>query len=113
MGDPTIMGHGEYDAAAGRLYVTQDQFDEIKKLIPAADLDPIPTGRIGAPLPSVTVVVSVQCLRCGRFRKPGEVDYNPLQVIAGQRSLGWYSGDDGEICGACMSSLMAFGNGRR
>jgi len=32
-------------------------------------------------------------------------DYNPIQAITGQ-SLGWYSGDDGEVCPECMTSTM-------
>ena len=32
-------------------------------------------------------------------------DYNPLQVITRQ-PLGWYSGDDGELCPECMTKTM-------
>jgi hypothetical protein len=32
-------------------------------------------------------------------------DYNPLQVITGQ-PLGWYSGDDGEVCPECMTATI-------
>lgn len=44
------------------------------------------------------------CSICQRARTMGEgahkmdaYDYNPMQVITGQ-PLGWYSGDDGEVC---------------
>lgn len=32
-------------------------------------------------------------------------DYNPIQVVTGQR-LGWYSADDGEMCPECMARLL-------
>lgn len=47
-----------------------------------------------------------KCIVCGRERTLGGVgsehpmdayDYNPLQVVTNS-SLGWYSGDDGEMC---------------
>lgn len=44
------------------------------------------------------------CSMCRRERTLGlgehrmdAYDYSPIQVISGQ-SLGWYSGDDGEVC---------------
>lgn len=48
----------------------------------------------------------VKCQMCGCERKPEDPDYSPVQVVTG-RPLGWYSGDDGEICGPCMSAIMA------
>ncbi len=46
------------------------------------------------------------CAICERKRTIQDAyDYNPLQVITGQR-LGWYSGDDGEICGECMTRTI-------
>lgn len=32
-------------------------------------------------------------------------DYNPLQVMTNQ-PLGWYSGDDGEVCPECMTKMI-------
>jgi hypothetical protein len=32
-------------------------------------------------------------------------DYNPLQVVTGQ-PVGWYSGDDGEVCPECMTKTL-------
>ena len=49
----------------------------------------------------------MKCDMCGRERKLSDVnDYNPIQVITGS-PLGWYSGDDGEICGDCMTNMLA------
>lgn len=32
-------------------------------------------------------------------------DYTPMQAIMGQ-PLGWYSGDDGQMCPECMEKTM-------
>lgn len=32
-------------------------------------------------------------------------DYSPMQAITGQ-PLGWYSGDDGQMCPECMGEVM-------
>jgi hypothetical protein len=32
-------------------------------------------------------------------------DYNPIQVVTG-KPLGWYSGDDGEICPEDIAKLI-------
>lgn len=46
------------------------------------------------------------CDVCKRERTMQDAyDYNPLQVVTGQ-PLGWYSGDDGELCGPCMARIM-------
>jgi hypothetical protein len=49
------------------------------------------------------------CSLCRRERditRPMDsYDYNPLQVITGQ-PLGWYSGDDGEVCPECMTATI-------
>lgn len=46
------------------------------------------------------------CIRCGRERTLQDAyDYNPLQVVTGQ-PLGWYSGDDGELCADCMTRMI-------
>lgn len=48
------------------------------------------------------------CSLCQRERT-GEgmdaYDYNPMQVINGQ-PLGWYSGEDGEICPEDMTKMV-------
>ncbi|WP_016895949.1 hypothetical protein [Mycobacteroides abscessus] len=55
----------------------------------------------GASQTAVTV-----CNVCGRERTPNDaLDYNPIQVVTRQL-LGWYSGDDGEICPECMAQLI-------
>lgn len=54
-----------------------------------------------------------KCSSCGRERTSGNgehpadaLDYSPMQVITGQRPLGWYSGPDGEICPEDMEAIM-------
>jgi hypothetical protein len=57
--------------------------------------------------------VNVQkCSLCGRERTLGDgehpmdsYDYSPLQVLTG-KPLGWYSGDDGELCPEDMTKTM-------
>lgn len=47
-----------------------------------------------------------RCGACNRPRTPQDAyDYNPLQVVTNQ-PLGWYSGDDGEMCPECMTKIM-------
>ncbi|AVP42289.1 hypothetical protein SEA_ZARBODNAMRA_64 [Gordonia phage Zarbodnamra] len=46
------------------------------------------------------------CGMCRRERTLADAyDYNPLQVITGQ-PVGWYSGDDGEVCPQCMAKTL-------
>ncbi|HET7327160.1 MAG TPA: hypothetical protein VFJ14_07710 [Nocardioidaceae bacterium] len=46
------------------------------------------------------------CGMCQRERTLRDVnDYNPLQVVTGA-PLGWYSGDDGEVCPECMTKMI-------
>ena len=45
------------------------------------------------------------CTSCGRERTADDFNYSPAQVILG-RAIGWYSGDDGEICGQCMEKII-------
>lgn len=45
------------------------------------------------------------CNMCQRARTPEDKDYSPVQVLMGEPS-GWYSGDDGEICGHDMDVMM-------
>lgn len=50
-----------------------------------------------------------KCVLCQRERTLQDAyDYNPLQVVTGQ-PLGWYSADDGEMCGACMTAMIRGG----
>lgn len=53
--------------------------------------------------------MSVECMECKREKEPTDDDYNPMQVVFGAQ-LGWYSGDDGELCGECMSDLIRKAN---
>ena len=55
------------------------------------------------------------CTQCQRIRyerfedglHPMDAyDYSPLQVITGQ-SVGWYSGDDGDMCPECMAEVLS------
>ncbi len=65
-----------------------------------------PGGWRGIPDVAETTTDVPSCLLCGRERTLLDAyDYNPLQVVTGQR-IGWYSGDDGEICGACMTTVI-------
>lgn len=46
------------------------------------------------------------CSLCRRERTIADhTDYNPAQVIMGA-PLGWYSGDDGELCAGCMAKTL-------
>lgn len=52
------------------------------------------------------------CSLCRRERTLGSpehpmdaYDYTPMQVMTGQ-PLGWYSGDDGEVCPEDMAKTM-------
>ena len=54
----------------------------------------------------------ITCGMCSRARTVTDpkhpmdaYDYSPLQVVMGQ-PLGWYSGDDGEICPECMTGIL-------
>lgn len=53
-----------------------------------------------------------KCSLCQRERTLGDgehpmdsYDYSPLQVIT-NKPLGWYSGDDGEVCPECMTKTL-------
>lgn len=57
--------------------------------------------------PNETPTSAPKCSMCGRERTVDDVNnYNPMQVILGQ-PLGWYSGDDGEVCPEDMTALIA------
>lgn len=54
-----------------------------------------------------------ECSICRRQRTIGgpdhpmdAYDYTPMQVITGQ-PVGWYSGDDGEVCPEDMAKMLA------
>lgn len=70
-------------------------------LEPSPELDAAVHTWNAAPPPSIV------CMTCGRPRTVDDwYDYHPIQAMTG-RPLGWYSGDDGEMCGQCMTRLMA------
>ncbi|MDV6299973.1 hypothetical protein R3P82_12720 [Dietzia maris] len=46
------------------------------------------------------------CGQCARDRTDADIDYSPMQAVMGQ-PCGWYSGDDGELCGHCMDEILA------
>lgn len=54
-------------------------------------------------------MLPVKCGVCGLVRTD-EPDYSPIQLILGQE-VGWYSGDDGEICPKDMQELFNKANG--
>ena len=57
-----------------------------------------------------------KCGSCQRERSLGDsaehamdaYDYTPMQVVTGQ-PFGWYSGDDGEVCPECMTTMLRGG----
>ena len=51
------------------------------------------------------------CIECGKTRTD-ETDYDPFALFRGSDNPGWYSGDDGEICGPCMGGIFRKANGR-
>lgn len=48
---------------------------------------------------------------CNKVRTD-EPDYSAIQVMFENGVLGWYSGDDGELCPPHMAALMELGNKR-
>lgn len=51
------------------------------------------------------------CSTCRRERTVQDVnDYHPLQVLS-CAPLGWYTGDDGEVCPECMTRFIRGGRG--
>ena len=49
------------------------------------------------------------CNSCSRERTLADAyDYNPIQALTGA-PLGWYSGDDGEVCPECMTKMLRGG----
>lgn len=52
-------------------------------------------------------IARAKCSICGRDRTPeDDLNYSAFQVIFGS-PLGWYSGDDGEICPEDMTKIMS------
>lgn len=49
------------------------------------------------------------CDSCGKERTD-EPDYSPMQLLLGN-PVGWYSGDDGELCPTDMQRLFNSANG--
>lgn len=52
------------------------------------------------------------CGVCHRERTLGDDEhpmdaygYTPMQAVTG-KPLGWYSGDDGEVCPECMTDML-------
>lgn len=48
------------------------------------------------------------CQLCQKQRTD-EPDYHPIQAITGA-PLGWYSGDDGELCPDCFTDIIRGSN---
>lgn len=76
-------------------------------LAPDTDLNDLPDQGTYIATPADPQSFKVpRCSMCGRERTLHDhTDYNPLQVIMGA-ALGWYSGDDGEVCGGCMANTL-------
>lgn len=61
-------------------------------------------------LPKLQRPDGVTCSSCRRPRTALDtLDYDPVQVITGA-ALGWYSGDDGQMCGGCMHNTIRGGS---
>jgi hypothetical protein len=50
--------------------------------------------------------MATTCVVCGRDKTKEDKDYDPMQVLTGQ-PVGWYSGEDGEVCPEDMTRLLA------
>lgn len=70
---------------------------------------PVPREDIDAMLQEILPYQAPVCQLCSRERDPyrpmDAYDYNPLQVMSGL-PVGWYHGDDGEICPECMTKSL-------
>lgn len=74
--------------------------------------DPLPTEVTGQQQAALDAVLAgvpqpeIVCADCGRPRTlADDYDYTPLQLITG-RPLGWYNGDDEQMCGECLAATM-------
>ena len=68
-----------------------------------------------APIVPEWATIVPTCDVCHRQRDPFAHredinDYTPIQLVTGA-PLGWYSGDDGEICGSCLLDMIVRANG--
>lgn len=72
---------------------------------------PVLTDPNGAP-PTTPPPGPAKCSMCGRERTPEDHDYNPVTQVLMLRSepMGWYSGDDGEMCPEDMVKMMTQAN---
>lgn len=52
----------------------------------------------------------IVCSMCGRERTPNDAQHWMYQGKGKHVLIGWYSGDDGEICPECMAQLMGRAN---
>lgn len=67
--------------------------------VPPPNRDWLYLSETGKPAPP-------RCSSCWRERTTLDtLDYHPIQVVLGQ-TLGWYSGDDGELCPQCMAKTL-------
>jgi hypothetical protein len=51
---------------------------------------------------------AVTCDDCGKVRTT-EPDYNPFALLV-RGEVGWYSGNDGELCPPCIAGMIAGAN---
>lgn len=95
---PTLEGVMRASVGDQVIRGVQGEFYPCKADIFAATYEEVPGDE---PTPVVPI-----CSLCRRERTLQDAyDYNPLQAITGQ-PLGWYSGDDGEVCPECMAETM-------
>ncbi len=53
-----------------------------------------------------TIQPGIVCDDCGRARTlADDYDYTPLQIGTG-RPLGWFNGDNEQMCGECLTATM-------
>lgn len=71
---------------------------------------PVTNDEIDAMMQEVIPYTPPVCSLCSRERDPfrpmDAYDYSPLQVMAGL-PVGWYHGDDGEVCPERMTNTLA------
>lgn len=70
-----------------------------------ADVPYRPTLHVWVDAPEPAGPVCGACRRERTIHGMDAYDYSPLQMITGQ-PLGWYSGDDGEMCPECMTDTL-------
>lgn len=52
-----------------------------------------------------------KCDDCQRERTEDDFDYSPMQVIIVGSTIGWFSGEDGDFCGECLTRMLRKANG--